>query len=185
MKRYDDDEIDEDELDEDEEEEEEYDEDDLDDLDDDDDDDEEDDESMAAPLRKPRKKSAVSPPAPTEEEDLDDPDDDLEDDLEDDLDEEFDEEIKKRRDKQVVDNFLNKRKNKEASSVSTITDLLLQGESDKIVHELSSYCSGNNEIKKAKQLLREARDRAKARIVRLAGVASLTLDELKDEYEDS
>jgi len=159
MKRYDD--TDDEEL-----EEDELDEEDL--FEDEEDDDDE--EGLAPALRKNPPSNSAPEEAP--EEDLDD------------LDAEFDEESQKRRDKQVVTNFLEKRKSAESSSVETLTDLMLQGESDKLVHELAPYCSGNNEIKKAKQLLREARDRAKARITRLAGVAALTLDELKDAYGD-
>lgn len=164
MKKYDDD-IEDEEL-------EDEDLEDEDDLFEDEDEDEDDEEGLAPALRKKPSKAD----APVEEE--------AEEEEEDDLDAEFDEESQKRRDKQVVTNFLEKRKSAESSSVEALTDLMLQGESDKLVHELAPYCSGNNEIKKAKQLLREARDRAKARITRLAGVAALTLDELKDAYED-
>lgn len=93
----------------------------------------------------------------------------------------FDKEAKKRRDAQKVNDFLERKKSEETTSVDTIEDLMLEGDADKILRELVPYCADNTGIKKAKQLLREARDRAKARVTRIAGTVGVMLDELKEE----
>lgn len=98
---------------------------------------------------------------------------------------EFDREAKKRRDKQKVDDFLEKKRSDETISVDEITELMMAGDSDKILHELVAYCADNTGIKKAKQLLREGRDRAKARITRIAGIVAVDLDELKEKDDSS
>ncbi len=144
------------------------------DEDDIDDEDEEDDEETVAPVArrpmpvaKPAKPVVVSPPP--EDEDI--------------TDDEFDREAKKRKQQQMVDGFLERKRSEETVSVDEITELMLDGDSDKILRELVQYCADNSGIKKAKQLLREARDRAKARVTRIAGVVSVMLDELKEEDE--
>jgi len=120
-----------------------------------------------APVAKAAKPVVVNPPP--EEEDVSDAD--------------FDREAKKRRETQKVNDFLERKRSEETISVDEITELMIEGDTDKIVRELVQYCADNNGIKLAKQLLREARDRAKARITRIAGVVSVHLDELKEEDE--
>ena len=97
---------------------------------------------------------------------------------------EFDVAAKERKDKQVVDDYLQRKKAEETISVDEMTELLLSGDQDKIVRELYQYCSDNLGIKKAKQLLREARDNAKARVTRISGCVGVILDELKSENEE-
>lgn len=119
----------------------------------------------APPVAKAAKPVIVSPPPG--DEDVSDAD--------------FDREAKKRKAQQKVDDFLERKRSEETVSVDTITEMMMDGDTDKIMHELVQYCADNSGIKKAKQLLREARDRAKARVTRIAGVVSVMLDELKEE----
>lgn len=96
---------------------------------------------------------------------------------------EFDQAIKERKNKQAVAEFMERKKAEETVDVEDITELLLLGDQGKIVDALHNYCSDNLGIKKAKKLLREARDAAKGRITRVAGFAEVTLDEFKSEQE--
>lgn len=119
------------------------------------------------PVAKPAKPVIVSPPPG--DEDVSDT--------------EFDKEAKKRRETQKVNDFLERKRSEETTSVDEITELMMEGNTDQIMRELVPYCADNSGIKTAKQLLREARDRAKARVTRIAGVVSVMLDELKEEDE--
>lgn len=96
---------------------------------------------------------------------------------------EFDAAAKKRRDQQVVKDYLQRKKDEETISVDEITELLISGDQDKILNELYHYCTDNSGIKRAKQLLREGKARATARIARISGVVGVMLDELKSENE--
>jgi len=117
------------------------------------------------PVAKPARPVIVSPPPG--EEDVSDTD--------------FDKEAKKRKDAQKVNDYLERKRTEETTSVDEITELMMEGNTDQIMRELVPYCADNSGIKTAKQLLREARDRAKARVTRIAGVVSVMLDELKEE----
>lgn len=150
------------------------------DLDDDEDEEEDlDDEEAVQPVRrnmpvaKPVRPPVSSTPAPApvegEEEDVSDS--------------EFDAAAKKRRDQQVVSDYLKRKKDEETLSVDEITELMLSGDQDKILNELYAYCADNSGIKRAKQLLREGKARATARVARIAGVVGVMLDELKSEAE--
>ena len=71
----------------------------------------------------------------------------------------------------------------ESKAVADITDLLLAGEESEIVSILRDFCPDNFGIKRSRQLLREAQDRAIARTKRLAGGIGVTLDEWKMDSE--
>lgn len=97
---------------------------------------------------------------------------------------EFDQAIRERKSKQNVADFLERKKAEETTSVEDIIELLLLGDQDKIIEALHVYCQDNLGIKKAKKLLREARDAAKGRVGRIAGIAEVILDEFKSEQEE-
>ena len=66
--------------------------------------------------------------------------------------------------------------------VIELTDLILQGEDNEMVSILHHVITGLRGPKVAKQLVREARDRAIAKIRRVANVAQVTIDFLgKDD----
>lgn len=148
---------------------------DEDDFDEIEDEDYEEEEEVAPPVRR---KPVATAPTPVPSATLADAEDDV-------TDEDFDTAAKKRRDEQVVTGYLKRKKDDEAVSVEEITDLILSGDQDKIVHALYPYCDSNTGIKRAKHLLREGLDHAKARVQRIARVAAVELDELKQESSES
>jgi hypothetical protein len=75
-------------------------------------------------------------------------------------------------------------KDKESEAVEAIEKLPLEGDQNAIVTALHPFCTHNNGIKAAKQLLRDARDRAKSRVTRISGIVNIILDEFKDPDED-
>lgn len=97
---------------------------------------------------------------------------------------EFDQAVRERKSKQNVADFLERKKAEETTSVEDIIELLLLGDQDKIIEALHVYCQDNLGIKKAKKLLREARDAAKGRVGRIAGIAEVILDEFKSEQDE-
>lgn len=128
-----------------------------------------------APVAKPPTPVA-KPPTPIGASSYDDPDAPS--------DREFDAAIRERKSKQNVADFLERKKAEETTSVEDIIELLLLGDQDKIIEALHVYCQDNLGIKKAKKLLREARDAAKGRVGRIAGIAEVILDEFKSEQEE-
>lgn len=65
--------------------------------------------------------------------------------------------------------------------VMELADLILQGDDNEMVTVLHSTITGLRGGKVAKQLVREARDRAIAKIKRVANVAQLTIDYLSKD----
>jgi hypothetical protein len=69
-------------------------------------------------------------------------------------------------------------------AVTELTDMILAGNNDEIIAYLQPFYTGTLGPKWAKQLLRDARDRAKAKIVRVHGLAIVRIDELTKGDEE-